>query len=152
MKIFRFMSEKEFEKYKNGEELINNTDHHEMGQKTNSVGFCFLNAKEFQPEYAAHFLSGIVGTGTILQKASGLENTICAVFETDGKNLKRTYGRYARPRSVKEIRAGVEAEAFFANEYCTTSYSKEKFKLLKYAKPIWFDWDYKHWDWKGKDE
>ena len=40
MKIFRFMSRAEFEKYKNNEVLKNDTKH--IG-KTNSVGFCFLD-------------------------------------------------------------------------------------------------------------
>ena len=30
-------------------------------------------------------------------------------------------------------------ESFIANEYCTTEYSKETFKLIKYAIPDWFN-------------
>lgn len=52
MKVFRFMSKLEFEKYKNDITLINNKKH---DGKTNSIGFCFLNIEEFTPEEAMHF-------------------------------------------------------------------------------------------------
>ena len=57
MELFRFMSNEEFKKLKNGEILYNDTIH--IG-RTNSVGFCFLNLNEYKPEDAIHFLSGIV--------------------------------------------------------------------------------------------
>ena len=44
MELFRFMSNEEFKKLKNGEILYNDTIH--IG-RTNSVGFCFLNLNEY---------------------------------------------------------------------------------------------------------
>ena len=81
MKVFRFMSMQELEKYKRGEILKNDTIHK---GRTNSVGFCFLDAEEYKPEQAFHFLSGVVCP------------YICVVFETKTK-LNKTYGIYAKP-------------------------------------------------------
>lgn len=81
MKVFRFMSKVEFEKYRNSFTLKNNKKHE---GRTNSIGFCFLNLEEYKPEEAMHFLSGIATFD------------VCAVFETN-ENLNRTYGIYAKP-------------------------------------------------------
>ncbi len=132
MKVFRFMSNEEFKKYKNGETLINNTIHE---AKTNSIGFCFLNIKEFEPEEAMHFLSGIVAFD------------VCAVFETKDK-MQKTYGVYAKPikrtgnpmEDLLNIFSGF-TDTFTANEYCTTEYNKETMKLLKYSEEIWKQWN-----------
>ena len=124
MKIFRFMSKKEFEKYRSGEILENKTIHK---GKTNSIGFCFLDAEEYAPEKALHFLSGIVAFD------------ICAVFETE-KELNKTYGVYAKPiKSTGNFAIDLlymslyYMDNFTANEYCTTEYSNKDFKLLKYS-------------------
>ncbi len=128
MEVFRFMSKEEFKKYMNGEELVNKKEHR---AKTNSKGFCFLDLKDFTPEEAIHFLSGIVSFD------------VCAVFEANTK-LNKTYGVYAKP--IKEegniiedlIKLFLEfGNTFTANEYCTTQYNKKKMKLLRYSVDIW---------------
>lgn len=121
MKVFRFMSKDEFEKYKRGEVLKNNTIHN---CQTTSVGFCFLKLDDFEPSYAYHFLSGIVSY------------EVCVVFETT-KELKKTQGKYAVPFS----HATGFFDSFIADEYCIDSYSKDDFKLLKYS----YDFNKKHW-------
>lgn len=131
MKVFRFMSKEEFEKYKNNETLKNTTKHK---AKTNSIGFCFLNIEDFTPEMAMHFLSGIVSFD------------ICAVFETK-KKLKKTFGIYASPpehtdNAMKEL---IEIlirydERITIDEYCTTQYDKETMKLIKYSENLWKQW------------
>lgn len=132
MKVFRFMSNEEFQKYKCGSKLKNAKVHK---GKTNSIGFCFLNLDEYKPEEAMHFLSGIVSYD------------ICAVFETT-KKLNKTYGVYAKPLEFDEdiILDLINlfngwSEKFTATEYCCTSYSNKDFKLLKYSKNIWSQWD-----------
>lgn len=132
MKIFRFMSNIEFEKYKNNIKL-ENTKVHEG--KTNSVGFCFLNADDYTPEEAMHFLSGIATFD------------ICAVFETKEK-LKKTYGVYAKPlKSTGDITTDIMnllmgfGDRFTADEYCINEYDKDKFKLIKYSEDILKQWD-----------
>lgn len=132
MKVFRFMSKEEFKKYNKNITLKNNKKH---DGKTNSIGFCFLNMEEYTPEEAIHFLSGVVSFD------------VCAVFETE-KKLKMTYGIYAKPidpsgnimTDMINLLLGFN-DHFKANEYCTTEYSKETMKLLKYSEEIWDQWN-----------
>ena len=132
MKVFRFMSKVEFEKYKCNFTLKNNKKH---DGKTNSIGFCFLDIEEFTPEEAMHFLSGVVTFD------------VCAVFETEEK-LNKTYGIYAKPlkstgnpmENLLNIFSGF-TDRFTANEYCTTEYNQETMKLLKYSEEIWKQWN-----------
>lgn len=131
MKLFRFMSYEEFEKYCNNEELINTTNHSKDNCKsTNSVGFCFFNFAEYKPEEMLHSVFGIVSCN------------ICCIFETDRKNVRRTYGRYSQPVS----KGSIWRRTITAHEFCTTQYSKNKFKLLEWAIPEWTNWD--KWEWK----
>lgn len=132
MILFRFMSNKEFQKYRCNNKLKNNKVH---AGKTNSIGFCFFNTEDFTPEEAMHFLSGVVSFD------------VCAVFETE-KQLHRTYGVYAKPLDVRgDILADMTnlllgwTEKFTAPEYCCTEYDCKELKLLKYCKDIWSQWD-----------
>lgn len=138
MKVFRFMSYEEFKKYKEGQVLENNTRH--IG-KTNSVGFCFLDADEIDIKEALHFLSGIASFD------------ICAVFETN-KKLNKTYGEYAKPIKDYDKKNPFEfiidllthsedipENRRLINEYCTKKYSKADFKLIKYSENIWNQWN-----------
>lgn len=132
MKVFRFMSKIEFEKYRNSFTLKNNKKH---DGRTNSVGFCFLSIEDFTPEEAMHFLNGIATFD------------VCAVFETK-ENLNKTYGVYAKP--IKSTGNLMEDwikllcgfnDRFKANEYCITEYDKNKMKLIKYSENIWQQWN-----------
>lgn len=136
MKVFRFMSNDEFQKFKSGKVMKSRKDHSKSHNgKTNSKGFCFLNLEEYAPEEAMHFMSGIVSFD------------ICAVFETDEK-LNRTYGIYAKPiksdgdilNLYEKLFIGWE-ESFQANEYCTTQYDRRTFILVKYTKNLWEQWN-----------
>lgn len=143
MKVFRFMSNEEFRKYKNGEVLINDTKH--IG-RTNSVGFCFLDFEEYRPEDAFHFLSGIISP------------EICAVFEVEYGYLNKTWGEYAVVPNktpnfldmmeliINDLTSGIEK--FKANEYCINKYSSEKFNLISYAEPLKEDYWSENWTWK----
>lgn len=138
MKVFRFMSYDEFKKYKEGQVLENNTKH--LG-KTNSVGFCFLDADEIDVKQALHFLSGIASFD------------ICAVFETK-KKLNKTYGEYAKPikdydkqnplqfyHDLIMLSQDIPENRMRINEYCTKKYSKADFRLIKYSENIWSQWN-----------
>ena len=135
MKLFRFMSYEEFEKYYNNKELINTTNHNkDNSKKTNSMGFCFFNFAEYKPEEMFHSVFGIV------------DCSICCIFETDRKNVRRTYGRYSQAINKNSL----QRRTIIAHEYCTTEYDKNKFKLLEWAIPDWFNWN--KWEWKeGKE-
>lgn len=137
MKIFRFMSNEEFEKYRSGKVMRNKTDHSikHGGSNTNSKGFCFFDYEEYSAEEAMHFLSGVVTFD------------VCAVFETDSP-LNKTYGEYAKPikndgdmlKLLAKLLIGFH-DSFIANEYCTTQYDRRTFKLIKYSKNIWQQWN-----------
>lgn len=121
------MSKLEFIKLCNGEILTNNTKHYENSASF-STGFCFLNYDEYKPEYARHFLSGVV------------DDEMCVIFDT--KNiLENSIGLYAKPLSIEEYKKMTILDLFdFSNietirvkEYCTTKYSKKEFKIIKYC-------------------
>ena len=118
MKVFRFMSKEEFEKYKNGEELINTTKHK---AKTSSIGFCFFNLKDFSPEYAWKFFKGVSFPD------------LCAVFEVDGTKLKQGYGIYSDPNKTLYELMNFIPKTIKVAEYSTTTYNNKDFKLLKYT-------------------
>ena len=121
MKLFRFMSKNEFDKYLAGETLVNTTDHRH--KHSNSVGFCFfeyldLNDKNnsldgITPTYAIEFIYGVATT------------EIVAVFETD-KELTKSSGMYADPH-------GGWFDTMWMDEYCTEEYDNQSFCLIKYG-------------------
>lgn len=114
------MSEVEINKFLAGEELINTTNHSKM-QRTCSSGFCFLGEKNtfnhngtrenYTPLECYEFLSGIVS------------NEFLACFEVDKRYLKTSYGIYSDP-------LGHGPEKIILREYCTSRYSRQKFKLI----------------------
>ena len=123
MKVFRFMSQEEFDKLQNGETLINTDNHKDLN--TNSVGFCFMDCEDYSPESAYEFLDGIVSEDIVVQ------------FEVDESLLTKSGGMYADPDGEWFL------SRMWVDEYCCTSYNNKDFKLLSYAKPDWsgcFDW------------
>lgn len=132
MKVYRFMSGKEFKKYLEGEILTNDTHHR---AKTNSVGFCFCPMKE-KPEKAVHHLSGIVTLD------------YCVVFDVDKKLLNESWGIYAKDYKTLEEILNNYGESVKLKEYCTTTYSNKDFKMIKYAKLDYFNRKSDDFDWQ----
>lgn len=122
MKLFRYMSKKEFEKLIKGETLKNNTHHQGI---TTSIGFCFMKVDDNEPRYAYHFLSGIVS------------DDICVVFETN-KKLTKSFGIYASPY-------GSFFDTITEDEYCTKEYSLNDFKIVEMAIPEFWK---EEWKWE----
>lgn len=134
MKIFRFMSYKEFEKYMNGENLYNNTKHK---AKTNSIGFCFFDINDFSPEFAWRFLKGAIFSD------------ICVVFEVDETLLRKGYGIYSDPNKTLYELMNFIPKMIRVSEYCTENYNKEVFKLVKYTtNKLDFLENYKSFEWR----
>lgn len=134
MKIFRFMSYKEFEKYMNGENLYNNTKHK---AKTNSIGFCFFAINDFSPEFAWRFLKGAIFPD------------ICVVFEVDETLLRKGYGIYSDPNKTLYELMNFIPKMIRVSEYCTENYNKEVFKLVKYTtNKLDFLENYKSFEWR----
>lgn len=126
MKLFRFMSKKEFDVLMKGDKLINNKIH--TGY-TNSVVFCFMEGDTDDAEYSYQFLCGIVS------------DEVCVIFETD-KKLTKSWGRYANPY-------GSFFDTMTETEYCTNEYDLEDFKPLKYTENIDYIFsDEDEWLWK----
>lgn len=131
MRVFRFMSNEEFEKYINGETLINNTNHKNNKFRTSSDGFCFFNEEAIDIKEAIHFLSGIVNFD------------VCAVFETDISTLHKGYGIYAKPLkstgnfAIDLYNVLTNRETIKRTEYSTKQYNKKTFKLIKFSKNVW---------------
>lgn len=134
MKVFRFMSNEEFMKYKNGENLYNNTKHK---AKTNSIGFCFFDLEDVKPEFAWRFMKGVVFPD------------VCVVFEVDKKQLKKGYGIYSDPNKTLYELMNFIPKKINVVEYSTNKYNNKTFKLVKYTtnKINWFE-NYENFEWK----
>lgn len=132
MKLLRFMSHAEFAKYRAGELLENETKHQAY---TDAVGFCFLDADDYDAQYAWEFLSGIASSD------------IAAIFEVENVDaLKKGSGTFADPQ-------GSFFQGMTVIEYSTPRYHNKEggMKLLKYCDDFAdrHDDDYKNiFDWK----
>jgi len=119
VKVFRFMSKDEFDKYIAGEKLVNTTDHRK--RFSGSKGFCFFEYMDWDddgvdgisPEYAYEFMHGVATMDVV------------AVFEADIQ-LNKSSGRYADPD-------GGFFDTIWMDEYCTTEYDNKSFHLIKYG-------------------
>lgn len=126
MRLLRFMSRAELDKFLAGELLENTTDHHlDLGQRTDAIGFCFLDYDKYDEQYAYHFLSGIVS------------QDVAAVFEIDDdmvKGLKRGQGTFADPN-------GRLMDSMLVDELSTERYHNKAMRLIKYSEG--FAWHFK---------
>ena len=119
MKVMRFMSSAEFEKYLTGEVLQNYEKHR---ARTDAVGFCFLDAEEYTANDAYHFLSGVVSP------------EVCAIFEVDNVPFKEGTGQFADPAANSlGIMAIFDISTIDVKEYSITEYSRNEFKLVQYC-------------------
>lgn len=133
MQVLRFMSVAEFEKYRAGELLTNETPH---SAYTDAVGFCFLDEEDYKAQYAYEFLSGIVS------------KEICAVFEC--KDIfNHGSGTYADPY-------GSFWQSMSVDELSTTEYNDKQLKLVKFCDDFDENYDgesFKHkFTWKKPNE
>ncbi len=110
MKLTRFCSRAEYEKFINGEKLVNTTDHGARGARSKSVGFCFAADK---PNAAFEYLGGIVCP------------EVCMVldFPNPEKDLQKATAYYANHN-------GEWGDVIPITDYCTTSYSKDIATLI----------------------
>ena len=147
MKVFRFMSKAEFDKFNKGETLKNDKDH-SKNNKSQSIGFCFFNLDDVIPEEAMHFLSGIVSFD------------VCALFEVDEKLLTKSQAYYAKEAEwtgnflddlLMALSGVIERE--LRDEYCIKEYNNKIFKLEKWATDCWSQWNpvknEQSFDWNG---
>lgn len=124
MMVLRFMGTSEFQKYLDGEIIRSDTDWNKKHFRTNSVGVCFFPAGIENPEDRLKYISGIIDT------------SICAVFRTN-KKMAKTFGVYRDP-DHDDCRLFAPIAKKSVQEWCTPSYSKDDFTLIRYGIPdIW---------------
>lgn len=131
MILHRFMSEHEFDQFRQGELLENDTDHRKDGADTDSVGFCFFPE---EPDDAIRWLSGIV------------TDDVCATFDVPDHLVTKSRGTYCDPDKSDNSFGAMLADIYSAmmgwgmegtvmmekTEYCCTAYSARDFKLLRF--------------------
>lgn len=131
MILHRYMSEQEFDAYRNGKVLKNTTVHSKNGAHTDSVGFCFFPE---DPDEAIRCLRGIVN------------DDVCVTFDIPDGEVKESRGLYCdHDKSDDSWEAVVEDILNYASgkamenvvtiektEYCCTKYSSKTFRLVDY--------------------
>ena len=132
MKLVRFMSENELQKYMRGERLENRTDWRKAGWDSGSKGFCFFDDSE-PPEKRLEYVCGIVDTSLV------------AVFEPVGEvgelGIVESIGIYRDP--VKDMPSlddilmmRVDNVAKMqVKEYSTRCYNSQVLRLVRYGRP-----------------
>lgn len=120
MKLYRYMSNNEFQLLTSGMTLVNNN--HFKNAKTNSNGFCFLgeniissSGNTYTPQQAYSFLSGIVTPDVLVE------------FEIDDPTiLTNGYGVYAEPM-------GYWGDCMTIPEYSINEYNIDIIHPLRYC-------------------
>ncbi len=119
MRVTRFCSLNEYNKFISGETLINNTNHYKDGKGGSiSVGFCFTDD---DPITAWRYLGGIVYP------------EICMILDIDNSLLTPSFGKYADYSNRQD-----GTHACLKMEYCLTKYSNKTAKLIKTLTPKQF--------------
>ena len=128
MKLLRFMSIRELDKYLVGDVLRNDTEWGRGLGKTMSKGFCFfpVGKKYDDPETRVRYMAGV----------ADLERAV--LFETSVP-LMKSFGMYRDPNeklpeSLFDI-LFTPPKMIRQDEYCTTSYSNQSMKIRKIGIP-----------------
>ena len=120
--IHRFMSREEYNGYKSGEVLHNDTDHYRDGKGgSTSKGFCFFigNVGEW-----AHKLNGLVTFEVLLTVEVDFDNTDADICISTGMYADNPSAEYPRRKPFREV--------------CTTAYSKQSMRFISAD----FSWGY----------
>lgn len=121
IRLIRFMSKEEFDKYKAGEILTNYTDHkRDLGARTGSKGFCFFLIGDdlTEADRMLRYLHGIATLDKVL------------VAETARKNVRESLGEYLdTEKTLDDVFNSDKPKVpmIERTEYCTTWYSNRNF-------------------------
>lgn len=116
MIVHRFMSNEEYRKLMRGETLRNITVQKSIGNKSDSIGFCFFTEP---PEEAIHWLSFIVNSDW------------CVTLEIPDGLLTKSKGRY---RDVEKDRGRGpldEPAVMWRTEWCLQKYSLRDVRVIE---------------------
>lgn len=117
MKVYRFMSQVELDRYQEGGTLENRTDWKRQGhRRSTSVGFCFFG-DDVPIESRLHYVSGIVTFEAV------------AEFEADNGKLVQSVGFYRD--LAKDDGVSWPLPVMAVTEYCARRYSRETFRLIR---------------------
>lgn len=117
MQVTRFMSKDEWDAFKEGRILFNDTDHFNGGRGgSKSKGFCFT---EDTPDEAWKYLKGIV------------DADVCATFEFPDGYLKRSSGVYADHSEGAKFEDRV-----LKTEWCCEKYHRSIAKVVDVIDPF----------------
>ena len=132
MKLYRFMSIAECDKFLKGETLVNTTDHSvKRGSASTAKGFCFGIGDKEQAKKALRRLRGIVSTDILM------------VFEPkDIGKFTSCKGRYidydkidAEGKTIYDYSIESTPTKYF-DEYCISSYSRDDIDIDVLEKDI----------------
>ncbi len=131
MKVYRYMSRREFTKLLSGETLVNQSQFENC--RTSSEGFCFLGEESngYDPIDAFDFLKGIVSEEILVE------------LETSPENVCESVGVYNNPNPMDWY-----DEYMVVAEYCTQSYNRELFIPRRYCIPCTSFMFYERPEWK----
>lgn len=115
MIVHRFMSKREYDALMAGNVLHNETDHKALGQKSDSVGFCFFPES---PDEAIHWLSFIV------------DADVCVTMDIPDPMLQESKGRYRDVEKDKGSNLFDVPPTLWRTEYCLTEYSLQTVHVL----------------------
>ena len=119
IRIFRFMSKSEFNKFLNEKNLLNQKDFSKEA-RSSSRGFCFLEKGQISPEESLEYLSGIVNTD------------ICAVFDIPIRNMSRSSGAYSsNDATIADVMYGYGLVSL--EEWCIEKYNSSMATLVEFA-------------------
>lgn len=117
MRVYRFMSDAEYECLVGGAKLMNGTVHKDEGKLTTSVGFCFFAEN---PDEAIHWLSGCC------------DPEWCVTLEFPDGYLKESESTY-RDAAKDNLWAPIGSnhhKNIVRKEYCTTVYDNKIAKVI----------------------
>lgn len=140
-KWYRYMCMPELQKVLAGETVTNEMQHAAFGQRSSSVGFCFLaekteatdeagNRMEYAPLDCIKFLNGIVNAQILVE------------FESNGRKLRRTKGIYAKPlpdgdegRAWDDVLHPERIEKICVTEFCIKKYNRQMMRPVRVYVP-----------------
>ena len=131
MKLVRFMSENELQKYMRGERLENRTDWRKAGWDSGSRGFCFFG-DEVEPEERLSYAAGIVDISAVAE----FEPLPFVRLEmTESVGTYRDPGKDAPSLEELLLLPFENIPKMRVREYSLQSYSNQVLRLIRAGKP-----------------
>ena len=124
MRVCRFMSEEEYQKYRTGQVLRNTTDQRYEWHGSSAKGFCFFEVGKAHdtPEERMRYLKGIASMDR------------CVIMDTTAY-MHKSSAKYRNPWMAYGRCLLDNVPTMTRSEYSTTEYSRENFRLVRVGIP-----------------